>query len=310
MRKHLLLSRFAAVLAAAAIFVSGCYHHVPFHPFHPKMDRSAVMPYRQVSKADRAGYTVAVVERAMRLYDAQGREAALEYYNSPESVDGEWYVFIFDEDEKLIALAINPDMLGEDLRGDVGVDFTGYRHGEAIAGATGEGMWVDYFFLNPVTGNQEWKHSWVVRHDGLIFGSGWYQNLPALPAAVTKAQPAEYTVAVVDRAVRYYKAHGREETVAHYNSPQSVDGDWYVFIVDENDLMIAHVDPGRLGRDLKGDLGVDVNGYRFGDQILSTTEAGLWVDYVHISPLTDQPQAKHTWVVRYDGLIFGSGWYE
>ncbi|MCY4082806.1 MAG: hypothetical protein OXF54_21370 [Caldilineaceae bacterium] len=169
-----ILSRLVAVLAAAAFFVSGCYHQ---RLFHPEMDVPAITPCRQVSKADRAGYTVAVVERAMRLYDARGREAALAYYNSPESVDGEWYVFIFDENEKLVALAVNPDMLGEDLRGDVGVDFTGYRHGEAIAGATREGMWVDYFFLNPVTGNQEWKHSWVVRHDGLIFGSGWYQNL-------------------------------------------------------------------------------------------------------------------------------------
>ncbi|MDE0075992.1 MAG: hypothetical protein OXO50_00645 [Caldilineaceae bacterium] len=175
MCKRLILSRLAAVLAAAAFLVSGCYHHLPFHP---KMDGSVIMPCRQVSKADRAGYTVAMVERAIRMYDAQGREATVEYYNSPESVDGEWYVFIFDESEKLIALAVNPDTLGEELRGDVGVDFTGYRHGEAIAGATEEGMWVDYFFLNPVTGNQEWKHSWVVRHDGLIFGSGWYQNLP------------------------------------------------------------------------------------------------------------------------------------
>ena len=68
-----------------------------------------------------------------------------------------------------------------------------------------------------------------------------------LTLAARLAQPAEYTIAVVDRAVRYYKAHGREETVAHYNTPECVDGDWYVFIVDENDLMIAHADPGRLG---------------------------------------------------------------
>ena len=184
MCKRPILSRLAAVLAAAAIFVSGCYHHLPFHP---EMDSPVVMQCRQVSKADRAGYTVAMVERAMRLYDARGREAMLEYYNSAESVDGEWYVFVFDENEKLIALAVNPDTLGADLRGDTGVDFTGYRHGEAIAGATAEGMWVDYFFLNPVTGTQEWKHSWVVRHDGLIFGSGWYQNLPVW----TQGEPGE-----------------------------------------------------------------------------------------------------------------------
>ena len=36
-------------------------------------------------------------------------------------------------------------------------------------------------------GSQEWKHSWVVRHDGLIFGSGWYQNLPVW----TQGEPGE-----------------------------------------------------------------------------------------------------------------------
>ncbi len=188
MRNRPLLRRLAVVLTAAAFFVSGCHYLLPFHP---EMAGSVIMPCQQVSRADRAGYTVAMVERAMRMYDAHGREATLAYYNSPESVDGEWYVFIFDENEKLIALAVNPDMLGEDLRGDVGVDFTGYRHGEAIAGATGEGMWVDYFFLNPVAGTQEWKHSWVVRYDGLIFGSGWYQNLGTISQRNTTSRSSD-----------------------------------------------------------------------------------------------------------------------
>jgi len=29
--------------------------------------------------------------------------------------------------------------------------------------------------VNPHTGFRELKHSWAVRHDGLIFGSGWYE---------------------------------------------------------------------------------------------------------------------------------------
>ncbi|MDE0076123.1 MAG: hypothetical protein OXO50_01310 [Caldilineaceae bacterium] len=49
-------------------------------------------------------------------------------------------------------------------------------------------MWVDRFLLNPVAGTQAWQHSWVVRHDGLIFGSGWYQNLPVW----TQGEPGEY----------------------------------------------------------------------------------------------------------------------
>ena len=303
------LGRLAAAVAAAAFFVSGCDHYMASHA---DMDGRVTMASRQVSKADRAGYTVATVEKALRLYDSKGREATLAYYNSPESVDGEWYVIIADENKEIIAHP-NPDVLGESLFGPRGVDFTGYRHGEAIASATEAGKWVDYIFFNPATGREEYKHTWAVRHDGLIFGSGWYQVLPTLALAVTKAEPAEYTVAFVERAVRYYKAHGREEAVAYFSSAESVDGAWYVFVIDGNGRVIAHPDPEIIGRDLKGDLGVDSSGYRFGDLMLSATEAGMWVDYLSASNPTQngsEEEVKHTWVVRYDGVIIGSGWYE
>ena len=65
-----------------------------------------------------------------------------------------------------------------------------------------EGLWVDYFFLNIATGNYEYKHTWVVRHDGLIFGSGWYQVLPGLQLGATKAHPVAYTVAMVEQALQ------------------------------------------------------------------------------------------------------------
>ena len=197
-----------------------------------------------------------MVEQATRRYDANGREATVAYYNSPESVDGQWYVFIVDENDQLIAHA-NQEMLGEDLKGHLGVDVTGYRHGDVIASATEDGLWVDYVFLNPVTGNQEYKHTWVVRHDGLLFASGWYQVLPDLSrgATATKSDRSGYTVAMVEQALQRYEAEGREATVAYYNSPESVDGQWYVFIVDENDQLIAHANQEMLGEDLKGRSG-------------------------------------------------------
>ena len=307
MRNRMLLSKLATVLIAAAVFVSGCYHYMPPHS---QMDRSVTKPSWQVSKADRPGYTVAMVEKALRLYDAKGREATVDYYSSPESVDGEWYIFIADENDEIIAHP-NPDVVGESLYGPTGVDITGYRHGEVIAGATEEGMWVDYIFLNLASGNQEYKHTWVVRHDGLIFASGWYQILPDLSqSAPTKADRPGYTVAMVEQALQRYEAEGREATVDYYNTPESVDGEWYVFIFDESDQLIAHANPDLLGMDLKGDLGVDVTGYRFGDLMLTATEEGLWVDYFSLNPATGNHEYKHSWVVRHDGLIFGSGWYQ
>ncbi|MCE2464280.1 MAG: hypothetical protein J4F46_10325, partial [Dehalococcoidia bacterium] len=109
--------------------------------------------------------------------------------------------------DNLIAHA-DPNQLGRDLKGDLGVDATGYMFGDVMLSADEQGLWVDYLFLNPITGNQEFKHSWGVRLDGLLFGSGWYQVLPASPVEVTKADPTAYTLALVDQALQRYNDEG------------------------------------------------------------------------------------------------------
>ena len=297
MRIGLLFSGVAAIMAGAALAIS-----VIALVSRPE-DLDDGYEFRL---SDRAEFTVGLVKQALQRYEDEGREATLSYYNSPESAVGEWYVFILDENDEAVA-HLNQDLLGRDLKGDLGVDVTGYRFGEVMLGATEDGLWVDYLFLNPATGNQEFKHSWVVRYDGLLFGSGWYEVLPSPPLDATKADPAEYTVAVVDRAIRYYKAHGRAGAVQYYKTPESVDGTWYVFIVDENDELIAHPDPSLLGRHVD-ELGNTIDGERFTD--LEVTEAGLWVDYLFLNPATGQEGIKHSWAVRYDGLYIVSDWYE
>ena len=86
-----------------------------------------------------------------------------------------------------------------------------------------------------------------------------------------------------------------------------MDGTWYVFIVDENDELIAHPDPSLLDRHVD-ELGNTIDGERFTD--LEVTEAGLWVDYLFLNPATGQEGIKHSWAVRYDGLYIVSDWYE
>ena len=201
MRNGLLLGGLATALAVAALVISVIALVSP-------PDALDELDDYEFHLSDRGEFTVELVRQALRRYDEEGSEATVSYYNSPERAAGEWYVFIYDENDQAIA---HPDqnLLGQDLKGDLGVDVAGYRFGEVMVGAGEQGLWVDFMFLNPASGNQEFKHSWVVRHDGLLFGSGWYQVLPSSPLDVTKADPAEYTVAVVDRAIRYHKAHGR-----------------------------------------------------------------------------------------------------
>ena len=170
MRSALLLGGLATVIAIAALAISIV---ALLAPAADSTDDDDV----DFRLADRGEFTVDLVLEAIERYDAEGRDATVSYYNTPESLNGEWYVFIFDEADKLIAHA-NPELLGMDLKGALGVDSTGYQFGDAMLTADNRGLWVDYLFLNPQTGNQEYKHSWVIRHDGLLFGSGWYQILP------------------------------------------------------------------------------------------------------------------------------------
>ena len=150
-----------------------------------------------------------------------------------ESVDGEWYVFIGDENDVMIAHPTVPQNRGQRFQDLLGPD--GYPAGALIAGAaTEEGAWVDYTYLNPAAESIQWKHTWTIRYDGLIFSSGWYEE------GASKSDPAAYTQAFVELAIRLYDAIGLEDTVAFYNTPESIDGAWYVFIGDENDVMLAH----------------------------------------------------------------------
>ena len=132
-----------------------------------------------------------------------------------------------------------------------------------------------------------------------------------------ESDPAEYTRFLVESAISRYETQGLQATIAHYNRGHSVDGQWYVFIIDENDLVIAHPDPVRRGLDLKGWVGIDANGYNFSPEMLSATEDGKWVSYVYQNPQTGsitpgnlgEVQLKNVWVTRHAGLLFASGWY-
>ena len=134
-------------------------------------------PYQVPPRANQSAYTQAFVERAIAQFTAQGFDATVTFYNTPKSIDGSWYVFILDRDGVIVSHAARPERLGLTL--DDLTDVRGYHYGAAFAAVPeGEGRWVTYWFVNPLTGQQEQKHSWVVRVDGMLFGSGWYGGAP------------------------------------------------------------------------------------------------------------------------------------
>ena len=263
---------------------------------------AAAMPPASVPpKWEPDEYTKYFVKAAISKYDSEGLDATVAHYNTRESVDGQWYVFILDKDDIMLAHAAIPDFVGRPVSANVGPD--NYPAVEAVAAVADEdGAWLSYTFTNPASGAVETKHSWMVEYDGLTFGSGWYERGPS------KTDAPAYTRAFVGRAIDLYYAVGREGTVAYYNTKESVDGQWYVFVVDEDGYTISHHNPMFRGRDPS--LRVDAAGYFYGDDLLGATESGRWVDYVLLNPETGDDRQKHTWAVRHEGLIFASGWYE
>ncbi len=252
-------------------------------------------------------YTQSYVERALEMYRVLGREATFEYYNSTESIDGEWYLFIHQDDgTRLVngARADRPGWLGSNLRGS-GVDVTGYDYAEDTLAIDPEG-WMSYVFPNPDAElRYQRKHSWLVRRDGLLFGSGWYDRNYDL----AEEDPAGYSRALVQTAIDLYDSEGRQAMLDRYNSADSADGEWYVFVIDGEGEFIAHPTRPDLVGELLQDRGTDVTGFDFGSAFLDISESG-WVSYVFGNPDTGQDEQKHTWIVRHDGLLFGSGWYE
>ena len=137
----------------------------------------------------------------------------------------------------------------------------------------------------------------------------------ALATVPPKTSPAEYTKFFVSNAISRYETEGREATLAHYSQVENIDDQWYVFIVDEDVVVISHFNAHALGENLNGPLGTDAEGYNFGPEMLAATEEGAWVSYVYNNPASGNVaddhlgaiQLKHAWVVRHDGLLFGSG---
>ena len=154
-------------------------------------------------KWEPAEYTQYFVRKAIRKYQEEGLGATVAHYNTVESIDGQWYMLILDQDDTMLAHAANPDLVDRPASAAVGPH--NYPAGEAVVAVADEdGAWFSYTFTNPASGVVETKHSWMVEYDRLTFGSGWYER------GTSKADAPAYTRDFVARAIGLYDAIGRD----------------------------------------------------------------------------------------------------
>ena len=245
-----------------------------------------------------AEYTRWVVDSAIARYEAQGLEATTAHYNRAESVDGQWYVFIIDGNDLVIAHP-DPGRLGLDLKGWVGTDINGYQFGPAMLSATEDGKWVSYVYRNPESGgigedDFELKNVWVERHDGLLFGSGWYIDADEFTRMLVSVAVDRFRDGGLAGTMSYFASPGDElagldAAIAYYNSAETIDGHWFAFIGDPDGKIAGHSDPSKIGGNVQ-DL--------FGGETFEATAEGVWVE----------SESLRVYVAETDGFVFGSGW--
>ncbi len=249
------------------------------------------------------------VDKAIAKYDDEGLDAVISHYNGQASLDGQFYLFLIGADDIYLAHPIFPHLIGTDIKNVVGSD--GQELGKEIAQATDEGVWVEYLWPHPVSRKEQQMVTWAIRHNGLIFASGYYAGEPETgPPAWRDADPRDYTVQYVKQAVERYEREGLESMLNYYNSVASFEGEWYLFATDANDLYHVHPLISRLiGTDIKDVVGSD--GYELGKELAKATDGGegVWVEYLWPHPVTLKEVPKVGYAVRHDGMLFASGYY-
>ena len=109
----------------------------------PAADVAAKPPASAPPKWEPAEYTKHFVKEAISKYNSEGLDATVAYYNTRESIDGQWYTFIFDQDGVMLAHAANPGFVGQPASEVVGPH--NYPAGEAVlAVADEDGAWFSY----------------------------------------------------------------------------------------------------------------------------------------------------------------------
>ena len=118
-----------------------------------------------------------MVEKAVIYYQDNGREKALQEFNTPgnQFVKGDLYVFAYDMNATIIAHPVNKKLVGINFMETPDVDGKLFRK-EIVELAKKKGTgWVDYKYKNPASGKIELKTTYVKRAGDVVICCGAYK---------------------------------------------------------------------------------------------------------------------------------------
>ena len=198
--------------------------------------------------AEADAQTLDYVSAAIAAHERDGLAATVAHYNSEASIDGGRSLMMVDRASlTLLAAPIFRNLVGATLP-------TGHSLLRVVRGVTEDGLWLNHLQTNPVNGQREPRRSYFVLHDGIVFSSGHFS---------VRADLANVIREYVSNAIGRYQAAGLQATIDFYNSDASVDGYLYLFLMDPDDIYLAHpIFPHLIGTDIKDVVGS--NGYELG----------------------------------------------
>lgn len=140
----------------------------------------ALLVSAPLSAATPAEQSVAMVEKAIKHYQAVGKDKAFADFgdkSNKEWVDGEWYVLVVDANSGLALAYYDPKMINNpaipDLK-DVEGRFI-IRDAIAAANKSPDGGWASYVWRNPATAKLAKKNSFAKKFDDKVFVVGYYE---------------------------------------------------------------------------------------------------------------------------------------
>jgi cytochrome c len=144
----------------------------------------------------------------------------------------------------------------------------------------------------------------------LVLMTGLLMGLPG--AASADAPSKDEVVAMVKKAVQFYKANGREKSLVEFNKKdgQFAKGEDYVDVHDINGVCVAHpISPAKVGLN-RVDQSDSAGKFYIRDLVGAAKKSSSgWIEYVMKNPTSGKLENKIAYWEAYDGLIFKAGTY-
>ena len=145
-----------------------------------------------------------------------------------------------------------------------------------------------------------------------IFLAAFILGALPLTAATAAAPSKDEVVAVVKKAVDYYKANGKDKALVEFNKRDGLfaKGEDYVDVHDVNGVCVAHpISPAKVGVNRLDTS--DSAGKFYVKELVDAAKSkpSGWIEYVMKNPTTGKLENKSAYWEVHDGLIFKAGTY-